>query len=261
MAARTKSKVHPRYKTRYRVKNWQDSEAALKKRGDITVWFDEDAVGAWNAPSGGRRPGGKQLYTDLAILTALTLRTVFHLALRQTEGFVSSLIRLMDLDLDTPDHTTLSRRSGTVVVPAATRMPSGPLHLVIDSTGLKMLGDGEWHNLKHKTANKRRAWRKLHLAVDGDGFVVAFELTSSGADDSTVGTAMIEGLEVAIERFTADAATSEKLIESIKGLRSRNKDPRATALLPEACRLLALQPREPRRILGKRRLEDVFVPG
>jgi hypothetical protein len=99
------------------VKNWREYEAALKNRGDITVWFDEAAVTAWNASSAGRWLGGKQLYSDLAILTALTLRTVFHLALRQTEGFVASLIRLMDLDLATPDHTTLSRRSSSVVVP------------------------------------------------------------------------------------------------------------------------------------------------
>jgi hypothetical protein len=116
MAARTKSKVTPKYKTKYRVKNWPSYEASLRKRGDITVWFDEDAVDAWNAaPSG--RPGGQRRYSDLAIVTALTLRVVFHLALRQTEGFVASLIRLMGLELETPDHTTLSRRNSKVQVP------------------------------------------------------------------------------------------------------------------------------------------------
>ncbi len=110
MAARTKSKVTPKYKTKYRVRNWPTSEAALRRRGDVTLWFDEDAVDAWNAgPSG--RPGGQRKYCDLAIVAALTLRVVFHLPLRQTEGFVASLIRLMGLDLETPDHTTLSRRN------------------------------------------------------------------------------------------------------------------------------------------------------
>ena len=90
MAARTKSKITPKYKTKYRVKNWATYEAALKKRGDITVWFDEGAIRAWNAPLSGR-PGGQPRYSDLAIVTALTLRTVFHLALRQTEGFVASV--------------------------------------------------------------------------------------------------------------------------------------------------------------------------
>ena len=103
MAARTKSKVTPKYKTKYRVKNWPAYEEGLRKRGDITVWFDGAAIERWNSAPTDRRPGGKQLYSDLAILTALTLRTVFHLPLRQTEGFVSSLIRLMDFDLETPD--------------------------------------------------------------------------------------------------------------------------------------------------------------
>jgi hypothetical protein len=168
MTARTKSRITPKFKTKYKVKNWPTYEAALRKRGDITVWFDEDAVDAWNAPASGR-PGGQRRYSDLAIVTALTLRTVFHLPLRQTEGFLSSLICLISLDLKTPDHTTLSRRSSAVEVPEFVRHQEGAVHLAIDSTGLKIMGNGEWHAHKHKTSNKRRAWRKLHLAVDGGG--------------------------------------------------------------------------------------------
>lgn len=212
MTARTKSKVTLKNKTRYKVKNRPSYEAALGKRGDITIWFDEDAIGAWNAPSVGSRPGGKRLYSDLAIVTALTLRTVFHLALRQTEGFVASSIKLMDLDLSTPDHTTLYSRSSTITVPVVPQVEGGPNHLVIDSTGLKMLGDGEWHNLEHKTSNRTRSWRKLHLAVDGDGFIVASALTDSGADDATVGAGMIREIEVAVERFTADGAYDTRAI-------------------------------------------------
>ncbi len=96
MAARTKSRVTPKYKTKYKVKNWRAYNGALKRRGDITVWFDEAAADAWSQPPSGR-PGGQRLYSDLAIVTALTLRTVFHLPLRQTEGFVASLIRVMRL--------------------------------------------------------------------------------------------------------------------------------------------------------------------
>ncbi len=98
MSARTKGKVSPKYKTKYRVKNWAAYEEALRERGDITVWFDEEASFAWNAPPSGR-PGGQRRYSDLAIVTALTLRTVFHLPLRQTEGFIASLIGLMGLSL------------------------------------------------------------------------------------------------------------------------------------------------------------------
>ena len=205
MAARSKSRVTLKYKTKYRVRNWPAYEESLRKRGDVTVWFDKEAVDAWNAPSSGR-PGGQLVYSDIAIVTALTLRTVFHLPLRQTEGFVASLIRLMGLPLDSPDHTTLSRRSGTVQVPQFARAHDEPIQLVIDSTGLKVLGDGEWHAHKHKTSNKRRSWRKLHLAVDGNGFIVASRLTKSSVDDAAVGATMLDEFEATIERFTADGA-------------------------------------------------------
>ena len=205
MAARTKSYVTPKFKTKYKVKNWPAYDAALRARGDVTFWFDEAAADAWDAPPSGL-PGGQRLYSDLAIVTSLTLRSVFHLALRQAEGFVNSLLRLMDLDLDTPDHTTLSRRSGAVEVPVLSRSSQGPIHLVVDSTGLKVLGDGEWHAHKHKTANRHRQWRKLHLGVEAQGFIVASALTDSQEHDAVVGVSMIAGLEGAIGRFTADGA-------------------------------------------------------
>ena len=204
MAARTKTKVSPKYKTKYRLKNWSAYDIALRERGNITVWFDEEAICAWKAsPSG--CPGGPRKYSDIAIVTALTLRTVFHLPLRQTEGFVASLIRLMDLALKTPDHTTLSRRSRDVEGPHFPQT-GGPLHLVIDSTGLKILGDGEWQSHKHKTSNKRRSWRKLHLGIDGDGYIVASALTDRMADDGCVAISMLEQIEHSIARFTADGA-------------------------------------------------------
>ena len=206
MAARTKSKIPPKYKTKYRIENWPAYEASLRKRGDITIWFDEAAVAAWNAPASGL-PGGQRRYSDLAIITALTLRTVYHLPLRQTEGFVASLIRLIGLGLDTPDHTTLSRRGQSVAVPQFATTPDGPIHLVIDSTGLKMVGDGEWHVAKHKTTNKRRTWRQLHLGVDGSGFIVASRLTESGSSDSTIGVQMVEGLAVSVNRFVDNPYT------------------------------------------------------
>ena len=205
MAARTKTKVSPKYKTQYRVKNWAVYDVALRERGDITVWFDEEAMGAWNAPPSGR-PGGQRRYSDLAIVTALTLRTVFHLALRQTEGFVASLIDLMDLSLKTPDHTTLSRRNRDVEIPGLSRGHDGPLHLVIDSTGLKIFGDGEWQAHKHKTSNQRRSWRKLHLGIDRDGYIIAVALTDRGVDDASAAISILEQVKDAIAQFTADGA-------------------------------------------------------
>ena len=205
MAARTKSKVSPKYEMKYRVKNWAAYEEALRERGDITVWFDEEARSAWKAPPSGR-PGGQRRYSDLAIVTTLTLRTIFHLPLRQTEGFVASLIRLMGLPLKTPDHTTLSRRNRDVEVPHLPRDHTGPLHLVIDSTGLKILGDGEWQVHKHKTSNQRRTWRKLHLGIDGNGCIIVSALTDSSVDDASVGISMLKEIEGTIARFTADGA-------------------------------------------------------
>ena len=170
-------------KARYRVRNWPAYEAGLKRRGDLTLWLDENALAGWHAE---RRttPGGQRHYSDLAISLVLTLRLVFHLALRQAEGFVVSVLRLLRIALPVPDHSTLSRRgrkfaNHTPSVAAA----AGARHLVIDSTGLQVFGYGAWHGEKH--GYSRRSWRKLHLAVDGDtGEIVASTLTSNGGDDA-----------------------------------------------------------------------------
>ena len=129
MGARKSSKVNLNYKTKYRVGNWREDERGLRNRGDVTIWFSADAVGAWTPPKTGRR-GGQQRYSDLAILTSLTVRLVFHLPLRQTEGFVASLLRLMDLDVSAPDHTTLSRRNKDVNVTLPPRGLDDPIHLI-----------------------------------------------------------------------------------------------------------------------------------
>ena len=125
-------------RARYRVQNWPQYEAGLKRRGDLTLWIDEAAIAGWQAP---RRttPGGQARYSDLAIQFVLTLRLVFHLALRQAEAFAGSVLRLLGLDLFIPDHTTLSRRSRNFAGRRPHTVPHGPVHLLIDSTGLKLL--------------------------------------------------------------------------------------------------------------------------
>jgi hypothetical protein len=132
---------------RYQVTNWPAYDAALRQRGSLTVWFSEAAIAAWDAE---RRitPGGQPRYSALAIATALTLRAVFRLALRQTEGLIGSIIRLLGLDLAVPDHSTLSRRAETLqlVRPAPS---TEPVHLLVDSTGLRLCGPGEWPVEKH----------------------------------------------------------------------------------------------------------------
>jgi hypothetical protein len=159
-------------RTRYKVTNWRDYEAGLRKRGSLTIWFSEEAIAAWRAAPR-TTPGGQARYSDLAIETTLILRTVFHQPLRQTEGLVGSLLELMELDLPVPDHSTLSRRSRTLTMAPPVRTASGPVHLLVDSTGVKLSGPGEWLVEKHGT-QRRRAWRKLHLAVDAKtGTIVA----------------------------------------------------------------------------------------
>ncbi len=129
---------------RFKVTNWREYDASLRGRGSLTVWFTDEAIASWKAEPRTTR-GGQPTYSGMAILTALTLRAVFRLALRQTEGLIGSVMKLLGLDLAVPDHSTLSRRAATVEVPRPRACPgAGPLHLLVDSTGLKLCGAGEW---------------------------------------------------------------------------------------------------------------------
>src|SRR5215211_3517170 len=155
-------------KQKHKVASSAEYDASLRQRGSLTVWFTDEAIAAWKAEPRTTR-GGQPWYSPLAILTALTLRAVFRLGLRQTEGLIGSIIRLLGLDLAVPDHTTLSRRAVTLEVPrprSSSRTEAGkgaePVHLLVDSTGLKLCGPGEWLVEKHGT-RRRRSWRKLHL--------------------------------------------------------------------------------------------------
>jgi hypothetical protein len=196
---------HRTPKQRHRVTNWAAYDAALRQRGSLTVWFTDEAVAAWRAEPRTTR-GGQPWYSPLAIITALTLRAVFRLGLRQTEGLIGSVLRLLGLDLAVPDHTTLSRRAATLEVPRPRSGGSGPLHLLVDSTGLKLGGPGEWLVEKHGTRT-RRAWRKLHLGVDADtGRIEAVELTTSDADDGSRVGPLLDQVEGAVASLTGDGA-------------------------------------------------------
>jgi hypothetical protein len=170
-------------KQQHRVTNWAAYDIALRQRGSLTVWFTEVAIAAWKAEPRCTR-GGQPRYSALAITTALTLRAVFRMALRQTQGLIASLLRLLGLELAAPDHSTISRRGETLPV-SRPRPGSEPVHLLVDSTGLKLCGPGEWLVEKH-AAKVRRSWRKLHIGVDADtGQIIAAELTSKGVDDGS----------------------------------------------------------------------------
>ena len=199
-----KSRVHPTYKTKYRVKNWASYDRALVRRGDVTVWFSAAAIAAWE-PAGVGRRGGQLRYSDLAIETALTIRLIFTLPLRQTEGFLTSLFGLMGLDLPAPDHTTLSRR-GQHLKLILRRVPRGePMHLIVDSTGLSIVGEGEWAAAKHG-GRGTRGWKKLHVAVNRSGVIIAEVLTEATLDDATTGIDLIAAVDGDMASVTADAA-------------------------------------------------------
>ena len=146
--ASKKSKVHPSYKTRYKIRNWASYDQALVRRGDLTLWLSPTAVKAWTAlPS--LKPGGQRHYSDVAIEAALMLRLVFGLPWRQTEGLLNSVLTLMKLRICSPDHTTLSRRSRGLGAAIPLRPAGESVHVILDATGLKVFGRGEWAAAKH----------------------------------------------------------------------------------------------------------------
>ena len=223
-------------KQRHQVTNWAAYDAALRARGSLTVWFSAEAIAAWKAAPRTTR-GGQPSYSDLAIATALTLRAVFRLALRQTEGLIGSILHLLGLDLPVPDHTTLSRRAETLEIPRPRCGPE-PVHLLVDSTGLKLCGPGEWLVEKHGT-RRRRSWRKLHLATDADtGRVVVTELTDKDADDGSQTGPLLDRIDGPVASFTADGAYDQEGVYA--GVGERHPDaavvvpPRSNAVPSEA---------------------------
>lgn len=152
-------------KQQYRIRNWPDYNKALVQRGSLTLWIDERAIETWLNTDCPVRRGRRRTYADAAIFCSLILREVYHLPLRATEGLVSSLLRLLKTGLPVPDYSTLSRRARALDVQLSSAARREPLLLVIDSTGLKLYGEGEWRVRVHGWA-KRRTWRKLHISMD-----------------------------------------------------------------------------------------------
>lgn len=168
-------------KTPYKTTNWHSYNQALRRRGSLTVWFDPSMQ--WEAAPSGRR-GRQQAYSDAAIQACLTIKVLLGLPLRQTTGFVASLLELSGLGWAVPDFSTLSRRQKTLDVTIPYRGSKGAIHLLVDSTGIKVEGEGEWHARKHG-GSKRRVWRKIHLGIDEETLEIrAVEVTSSNVGDA-----------------------------------------------------------------------------
>lgn len=223
MATRVKTDEtasNPKY--RYRVMNWAEYDRALVNRGSLTVWFDAATIkDAWTpAPPQGRgKPG---LYSDVAIQTCLTIKTLFRLPYRATEGLMKSLMALHRLDLPVPDHTHMSRRVAqlSVTVPRIPR--KGPVHVVVDSTGLKIFGEGEWKVRQHGVG-KRRTWRKIHLAVDAtEKDIIGIEVTTADWGDSEMLPGLLDQIPGPIAQVSADGAyDSERCHEAIAQRQAR----------------------------------------
>lgn len=199
-------------KARYRVRNWAEYNQALVRRGSITLWISDDVISAWQAtPSNPRPRGGQQKYADGAIECLLMVKSVYHLTLRATEGFAQSLCDLLHLALPIPDYTTVCRRAKTLSVALPTTA-QGPIYAVLDSTGLKVFGEGEWKVRQHGYS-KRRTWRKLHLSVDeASGEIQAEVLTEANVDDAEAALELLEQTAVEIERLGGDGAYDKEKV-------------------------------------------------
>src|SRR3954471_13062847 len=226
-----------------KVTNWRDYDESLRRRGSVTVWFSDEAVEAREAERRTSR-GGQPEYSDLAILTALSFKAVFRLAYRQTEGLIGSVIGLLGLDLAVPDHTTLCRRAETLEVPrpkprgdgagSGAGRDTGPMHLLVDSTGLKLYGAGEWLGEKHGTKG-RRSWRKMHLGVDADtGRIVAATLTDREKEDASQVGPLPDQVAEPVASVTADGAFDQDRVSADVAERHPDADvivpPRSTAV-------------------------------
>jgi hypothetical protein len=221
----------------YRIRNWRDYEAALRRRGELTLWFSEEAIETWHA-EGSSKPGGQRIYSDLAIGTALTVRSVYRLGLRRTEGFLRSVSALLRLRLRIPDHSTLSRRSKQLDhVGACARAAEGPLHILIDSTGLRVHAG----NRRQDPPPRRRMWRKLHLIVDaGSGEILASDVTTQQVGDVSRVPELLDQVQGELSSLTADGAyDAGPVYEAIETRRSRT----ATQIL--------IPPRRKARLSGK----------
>jgi transposase len=188
------------------IRNWSDYNAGLKQRGSLTFWIDAAVLNGWVEPELSGKRGESRYYSDLAIATMGTIKSVYGLAGRQCQGFLASIFALMGLDLAVPDHSTLSRRLGQLSVSLPVVDKATARHVVVDSTGVKVYGEGEWKTRQHGIS-KRRTWRKLHLGIDeATGEILVGVVTTNKVHDGTVLKDMLDGIEDPIEQVSADGA-------------------------------------------------------
>ncbi len=216
---------------RYKVANWPEYDRALQHRGSLTVWVTPEALAAWHPAKTGRR-GRSPRYAEIAIETGHLLRLAFGPPWRQTEGLLRSLATLLGLSIGVPDHTTFSRRSPGLALASslAPAQRTGPVHVVIDATGLQVYGAGEWLAEKHGERGKR-SWRKLHLAVDPEsGEILASELTTTEEGDAALVGPLLEQITGLIASVTADGAYDGEPV--YRAVAEHQPDPPVAVVIP-----------------------------
>lgn len=193
-------------KSQYRIRNWSEYNAGLKQRGSLTCWVEESVLEQWVVEDLSGKAGASVFYSDLAIQTMATVKAVYRLAGRQCQGFLESIFEWMGIDLPVPDHSTLSRRLGQLSMELPVLPKAGARHVVVDSTGVKVYGEGEWKPRQHGVS-KRRTWRKLHLGVDeATGEILAAVATTNDFHDAEVLSDVLEAIDEPIEQVSADGA-------------------------------------------------------
>ena len=222
----TTKPTRSRQKAVYRIRNWSTYDRALVQRGSLTIWISAEVRQAWRY-AGPLQRGAQREYSERAIEAMLTVKEVFHLSNRATEGFVRSLFELLHLDLVVPDHTTLSRRGKTVPVHLP-KQAEGTLQLVLDSSGLKVYGEGEWKVRQHGWS-KRRTWLKFHVGIDPESSEVqAAMLSEAGVTDAEMVAALLAQVENPISRVTADGIYDQREVYTTLQARA----PSAAILIP-----------------------------
>ena len=194
----------------YRIRNWREYNRALKQRGSLTIWVSKEALANWTTTELTGEPGASPIYTDLAIETMATVQVIYSLPGRQTQGFLQSLFELMKINLPVPEHSTLSRRRKNLTITLPIRRSSEPRHLVVDSTGAKVYGEGEWKVRQHGWSY-RRTWLKLHLCVDEATLeIISAVASTNNVSDAEVLAELLENVPDKIEQVSADGAYDQR---------------------------------------------------
>lgn len=201
-------------KAKYKVTNWKEYNQCLCNRGNFTIWIPTNIETMWQY-TGTNKPGGKLLYSNIAMELCLTLRALYGLGYRQTQGFVKSVFSLSGKKIKVPSYTQMQRRSKTIEIDIRIREKlSSPLDIVLDSTGLKVYGEGEWKVRTHGK-DKNRTWRKVHIATDTkDLTILSVAVTGNNIDDASAGKNLIEEIKEPIKSCAGDGAYDKKKFRS-----------------------------------------------